>query len=169
MKGDPVIAEILENLPAQSYEEAARIGGKLISGGPDTVRQLVEMVGDEFGDPDGAKPKAALHGLVIYASRPGADEERKVVARTLAAELDAEHSDELKAFICRQLQLCAGGDEISALARQLSSDRLCEPAAQALQAIGCQGSLAALERALPKARGMRQTTIRQAVDILTGK
>ena len=164
-----MIAEILDKLPAQSYEEASQIGEKLISGGPDSVKRLVDMVGDEFGVPDGAKPKYALHGLVIYASRPGADRERKMVAKALAAELDAEHSDELKAFICRQLQLCAGGDEISALAHQLSSDRLCDPATQALQAIGCQGSLAALEKALSKAPGDRKATIRQAVDILTGK
>jgi hypothetical protein len=161
--------EILNRFPAQSYEEAEQLGKELVSGGPSTVRQLVEMVGDEFGDPEGVKPKYALHGLAIYAARPGAEEERKTVAGTLAEELNGERSDELKAFLCRQLQLCGRGEEIPALAKLLSSDRLCEPAAQALVAIRGDGALAALQAALPGAKGKRRATIRQAVDILTSE
>jgi hypothetical protein len=164
-----VISETLDKFPAQSYDEAAQLGSELIAGGAGTVKKLIEMVGDEFGAADGAKPKLALHGLVIYASRPGADEERKLVAAALANELSAEHSDELKAFLCRQLQFCARGDEIPALAELLDDDRLCEPATQVLLAIGCQGAMAALEKALPGAEGTRRATIRQAVDILAGK
>jgi hypothetical protein len=162
-----VNAEILGRFPAQSYEEAEQLGKELVSGGPATVRELVEMVGDEFGAPDGVQPKYALHGLAVYAARPGADDERKMVAETLARELEGEHSDELKAFLCRQLQLCGRTQEIPALARLLSSDRLCEPATQALLAIRGEAALAALRDALPGARGKRQATIRQAVDILT--
>jgi len=168
-KGGPVNPETLKKFPAQSYEEAEQICSELVSGGPATVKQLVEMVGDEFGDPKGVKPKYAMHGLVIYAARPGADDERKMVAATLAKELDGDHSDGLKAFICRQLQFCARGDEIKPLVKLLANDRLCEPATQALLAIGCEGSLAALKGALPDAEGKRQVTIRQAVDILSGK
>jgi hypothetical protein len=161
--------EILDKFPAQSYDEAERLCSELISGGPDTVSQLVEMVGDEFGDADGIRPKYALHGLAAYASRPGAEEDRKMVAGTLAKELDGKHSDELKAFICRQLQICGCVPEVPALAKLLTSDRLCEPAVQALQAIGCEASLDALQAALPDAREGRQATIRQAVDIMTGR
>ena len=56
---------------------------KLLASGTATITQLVEMVGDEFGDPDGVKPKYALHGLVNYASRPGADQQRNLLAETL--------------------------------------------------------------------------------------
>jgi hypothetical protein len=159
--------EILNRLPAQSYEQAEQLGRGLVSGGPATVRQLVEAVGDEFGDPEGVKPKYALHGLAVYAARPGAEGERKMVAQTLAKELDGKHSDELKAFICRQLQLCGRVEEVPALAKLLSSDRLCEPASQALVAIRGEGALAALQAALPGAKGKRRATIRQAVDVLT--
>ena len=161
--------EILNKFPAQSYEQAEQLGKELASGGAATVRQLVEMVGDEFGDPEGVKPKYALHGLAIYAGRPGAEEERKMVAETLAKEIEGEHSDELKALICRQLQLCGRDEETSALAKLLSSDRLCEPATQALVAIGGEGAVAALRAALPGAKGERRATIRQAVDILTSE
>jgi len=159
--------EILEKLPAQSYEEAERIGKELASGGAATVKELVEMVGDVFGDPKGVKPKYALHGLAVYAARPGADGDRKTVAETLAKELDGRHSDELKAFICRQLQLCGRKEEIPALAKLLASDRLCEPATQALLTIRGADALKALKTALPGAKGKRQATLQQAVDILS--
>jgi hypothetical protein len=161
--------DILDKFPAQSYDDAERLCSELVSGGPETIRQLVAMVGDDFGDADGVQPKYALHGLAAYASRPGADKERKMVAGALARELNGAHSDELKAFLCRQLQVCGCVDEIPALSKLLASDRLCEPAAQALQAIGCEASLNALQAALSDAQGGRQTTIRQAVDMLSGK
>ncbi|NQT41652.1 MAG: hypothetical protein HQ581_29455 [Planctomycetes bacterium] len=159
--------ELLDKIPAQSYEEAERLGQALVAGGAATVRELVAMVGDEFGDPDGAKPKYALHGLVMFAARPGADGPRKMVAETLAGELDGKHADELKAFICRQLQLCGRSQEIPALAKLLAGDRLCEPATQAILAIGGKTALVALGVALPGAQGKRRATIRQAMAILT--
>lgn len=163
------LAALLKKLPAQSYEQAGEIGETLAAGGADTVRTLVVLVGDEFGDPDGAKPKEALHGLVIYASRPGADAQRKVVAETLAEELSAEHSDELKAFLIRQLQLCGREQEVPEIARLLASDRLCEPATQALLAIGGKSAGQALQTALKNASGPRKATLSQAVDSLSAR
>jgi len=163
------LAEILDQLPAEDYETAARLCEKLAAGGPAVIKQLVDMVGDEFGDPKGVRPKYALHGLVGYASRPGADTQRKLLAETLAGELSAEHSDELKAFIVRQLQLCGSEDEVPRLAELLASDRLCNPATQALLAIGGDRALKALREAAPKATGSRKVAIGQAVDLLTRK
>ena len=39
--------EILDRFPAGSYEEAEQLGRGLVSGGPTTVRRLVEILGDE--------------------------------------------------------------------------------------------------------------------------
>jgi len=161
--------EIFEKIPAESYEAAQQIGKELVAGGSATVVELVGLVGDEFGDPNGVKPKYALHALVIYASRGGAENERKMVAQALAGQLAAGHSDELKAFILRQLQLCGRPEEVPALAALLGDDRLCEPATQALLAIGGQRALSALRAAMPNAEGKRQVTIGQAVKILSGK
>ena len=163
------LAEILEQLPTDDDALASRVLEELLEGGPATVAQLVEMVGDEFGDPQGVQPKFALHGLAIYAGRPGANAARKMVAETLAEQLAAEHSDELKAFVCRQLQLCGRPEEVSALARLLDSDRLCEPATQALLAIGGEGASAALRNALPGAQGKRVPTIVKALGRLQDK
>ena len=139
----------------------------LIAVGPDAVRELVGLVGDEFGDPNGVNPKYLLHGLALYASRAGAETERKMVAEALAATLSAQHSDELKAFVTRQLQLCGRPDDVPALGALLDSDRLCEPAAQALQAIGGREARNALKKALAKADGGRKATLRQAVKFLS--
>jgi hypothetical protein len=153
------LAELLKKIPTPEMDAAEDLMAELARGGPATVRKLVELVGDEFGDPQGVEPKYALHGLVHYACRPGADGQRKMVAETLAAELSADHSDELKAFVCRQLQLCGSDREVPALARLLPSDRLCEPATQALLAIGGPKAAAALRDALPKAEGKRLPTV----------
>jgi len=163
------VADVLENLPADDYQTAGRLCTALLDGGPAVIKELVILVGDEFGNPNGVKPKYALHGLAHYASRPGAERSRAMLAETLAAELAAEHSDELKAFIVRQLQLCGRTQEIAALAKLLVSDRLCNPATQALVAIGGPAALKALRDALPKAEGPRQVAISQAVELLSRK
>ena len=163
----PALAAVFEKIPAQNAQQAAEIGDALVAGGADIVRQLVGLVGSEFGDSAGAMPKQALHALVIYASRPGADKQRGTVASTLAQELAADHSDELKAFVTRQLQLCGRAQEVPALARLLTSDRLCEPSAQALLAIGGDAARDSLNSALPQADGGRKATISQAVELLS--
>ena len=159
--------EIFEKIPAQDSESARQLGEELAAGGAATVKQLIELVGDEFGDPKGAKPKYALHGLTHYVSRPGADAQRRTVAQTLAEELSADHSDELKVFIVRQLQLCGGAEEVPTLAKHLSSDFLCNPATQALAAIGGQKALTALRGALPTDEGSRKVAISQAIEFIS--
>jgi HEAT repeat protein len=86
-----------------------------------------------------------------------------MVAVSLAKQLEADHSDELKAFICRQLQLCGRAEEVSALAKLLESERLCEPATQALLAIDAPQATAALRSALAGAKGVRRMTIVKAL------
>lgn len=161
------LAEIIEKLPADDCQIGRELCEKIIRGGPDMIEQLVAMVGDKFGDPDGVKAKYALHGLVHYASRPEGGGDRRLVAETLAAQLAGDHSDELKAFIIRQLQLCRQPGELPALAAMLSSDRLCSPAAQAMAAIGGDGAKKALARALPTADGPRREAIGQAIEFLS--
>jgi hypothetical protein len=167
--GPPGLADLIEKLPAKDVAAAVRVIEQLVAGGPETVRKLVSMVGDEFGDTKGVKPKYALHGVVIWASRPAADAQRRMVAAVLARELGGGHSAELKAFLCRQLQWCGTAAEVKALTRLLGDDRLCEPATQALLAIGGQAATAAVRNALPKAAGKRRATIVKAVGRLRDK
>ncbi len=133
---DAALVEIIGGFPAEDHETAGQLCRKLLDGGAAAIERLVVMVGQEFGDPNGVQPKYALHGLAHYASRPNADEDRKLLAETLAGQLTAGHSDELTAFVIRQLQLCGRAEEVPALAGLLSNDRLQGPATQALEAIG---------------------------------
>jgi len=157
------LAAALEKLPEKAIEGGRQVCKELLAGGRSVVQELISLVGDEFGDPAGVKPKYALHGLVMYASRPKADDERKMVAETLAAELKPDRSPELQAFIARQLQWCGRAEEVPALARLLTGERLCEPAAQALLAIGGKEATAALRKALGGATGKRRVTIVKAL------
>ena len=154
---------LLEQLPAKDPLTALPVMRQLVQGGPATVAELVNGVGERFGDPAGVKPKYALHGLVHYASRPDADAERKMVAETLAKQLAAKSSPDLKAFLCQQLQLCGSTSEVPALAGLLEDDTLCEPATQALTGIGGEAAAAALRAALPAARGKRRVTLVNAL------
>lgn len=159
---DDKLAPILDKLPAGDYTTSHKLMGRLLDLGPDAIDALIERVGD-FGAAEGVKPKYALHGLAVFAARPGAEKERRMVAGRLARRLRADAPDELKAFLCRQLQLCGGTAEIAALGRLLASDRLCEPATQALLAIGGDEAAATLRKALPKASGRPRMTIIQAL------
>jgi len=154
---------LLEKIPPKHADEAVAICRQLAAGGPDTVEKLVKAVGNEFGSQEGVKAKYALHALVVWSARPGADEHRKMVASALAGQLAADHSSELKAFIVRHLQWCGRAEDVPALAGLLGDDRLCEPATQALLALGGKAATDALRGALPKARGKRRATILKAL------
>lgn len=157
------LGPLLDKLPASDYATAREVLEELLRGGPATIEKLVTLVGEEFGDPRGVKPKYAVHGLAHHASRPGADAQRGMVAETFAKLLDSDHSDDLKAFLCRQLQLCGRPQEVPALVQLLEDDRLCEPVTQAMTAIGGPQAAEGLRLALERAAGKRRVTILNAL------
>lgn len=153
------VAAAFGQIPAPTAGEAQGTCKDLLGGGAAVINELVELVDQQFGDPGGVKAKYTLHGVVVYAARPGAAADRKMVAEALAAQLEANHSPDLKAFVMRQLQYCGRAEEVAALAHLLAHERLCEPAAQALAAISGAKAAAALRTALEGARGKRRVTI----------
>ncbi|MDP6046221.1 MAG: HEAT repeat domain-containing protein [Phycisphaerae bacterium] len=163
------LVAVLKDIPAADAAAAGKVAQKLISGGAATINELIELVGQKFGDPAGATPKYALHAAVLYAGRPGDDKARKTVAEALADQLAKDHSPELKAFIIRQLQFCGRADEVGALAKFLGDKRLCEPATQAMLAIGGEESAAGLRKALGSANGKLRVTLLNAVGRLRDK
>jgi len=160
------VAAAFAKFPAPTAQAAEGICKDLLGGGKAVVDELLALVGEAFGDARGVKAKYALHGMALYAGRPGAPGDRKTVAAALAAHLGANHSEDLKAFVCRQLQFCGRADDVQALATLLDHERLCEPAAQALAAIGGAKAAAALKDALGSAKGKRRVTIITALGFL---
>ena len=163
------LSAILEDIPAMDIDTAAKVGRKLIAGGGAMIAELIALVGQEFGDPAGAMPKYAMHGAALHAGRPGDDQGRKMVAEALAGQLAKKHSADLKAFIIRQLQFCGRTDEVPVLAKFLGDAWLCEPAVQAMLAIGGDAAAAALRSALVEAKGKHRVTILNAVGRLRDK
>ena len=160
------VAAAFAKFPAPTAQAAGPICKDLLGGGKAVVDELLALVGEAFGDAEGVKAKYALHGMALYAGRPGAPGDRKMVAAALAAHLGANHSEDLKAFVCRQLQYCGRDDDVRALAPLLAHERLCEPAAQALAAIGGAKATAALRHALRSAESKRRVTVITALGFL---
>ncbi|MBL7220685.1 MAG: HEAT repeat domain-containing protein [Phycisphaerae bacterium] len=163
------LSAILEDIPAMDIDTAAKVGQKLIAGGEAMIAELVALAGQEFGDPAGAMPKYAMHGAALHAGRPGAEGDRKMVAEAMSGQLAKKHSADLKAFIIRQLQFCGRTDEVPVLAKFLGNKQLCEPAVQAMLAIGGDSAAAALRGALVEAGGKHRVTILNAVGRLRDK
>jgi hypothetical protein len=140
--GDPAvlslkeISDLIQGFPADDDDSAKQACGKLVAAGPKTIETLILMVGSKFGDKEGVQPKYAVHALTSYVCRPGAEKERQMFAETLAGQLDGDNTNDLKAFIIRQLQLCGREQDVPALAKTLNSEALKETTVQALTAIG---------------------------------
>ncbi|MDP6523421.1 MAG: hypothetical protein QGH15_04285 [Kiritimatiellia bacterium] len=159
----PPLGELVDKLPAGDYATAVAVLEGILKTGKPGIRRLIAASGQNFGDLAGVQPKYAVHGLVHHASRPEADKERKLVAQALAEELAGQHSDALKAFICRQLQFCGGDPEVPALAALLKSNTLCGPATQALSATGSAVAVGEMKKALPAAKGEARVALTKAL------
>jgi HEAT repeat protein len=158
----------ITKLPADDPEVANAVCRDLVAGGTERIEQLIGIVG-EFGANEGVKPRYALHALATYCSREGAGEERKLFASTLARQLDAQPSKDVRAFLIRQLQLAGTPAEVPALAKNLHHVHLGLPAVQALTAIGDETAAAALRAALPAPMGRQRAAIVIALGRLRDK
>ena len=157
------IADAFATFPAPTAADAQGACKALVAGGAGVIDELVDLVGQEFGDAGGVKAKYTLHAVALYSARPGAAGDRAMAAGALAKHLAKTHSAELKAFVLRQLQWCGRADDVAAMAPLLGDERLCEPTAQALAAIGGDKATAALRAAMAEAKGKRRATIIMAL------
>lgn len=158
----PEALAAINKLPADDPAVAEAVCAELVAGGEERIVQLIGFLG-EFGEDNGVRPRFALHALASYCSRAKADDERKLLARTMARQLDADRSPSVKAFLIRQLQLAGTPAEVPAPARRLPDARLGLPAVAALTAIGDEAAIAALRDALPAAKGSHRVGIIEAL------
>lgn len=132
---------------------------------PQSVAALADMLTGPAQGGD-TRPHHALHALAISVNAQDT-QLRRAVSQALASALQQEKARpaEVKAFLIRQLQVAGGPEVVVALAPLLSDPELCEPAAQALVAIGT-ASAETLRRALPQAADCCRLTIAQALGVL---
>ncbi len=140
---------------------------ELTSGGADAVRGLVELLLEPGKGEDG-KARYAIHALAVRAGGLG-DDDRKRLAVSLAASLAGDRAKAVKEFVVRELQVCGGAEVATALGKLLADEELCEPAAQALAAIGGGAAAAELRRAVGESKGKQRLTLVQNLGVLRDK
>jgi HEAT repeat protein len=148
-------------------DAAEKIFAEILSGGRESITQLLGLV-REPSDADYKNYKASyvLHGLVILAGRTGQENQRRLLAETLASQLGSnKHSKAVKAAIIRELRTLGGKESVSALGRQLLDDELGSDAALALLTIR-DGVAPQFRAAFGKSKGRNRVTIIQALGVL---
>ena len=149
---------------------AEKLFAEILSDGRESIVELIGMV-REPAEADFKNYKAGyvLHGLVIHAGRAGAEDQRRLLTETLAAQLGNEqHSKAVQGVLIRALRVIGGSEAISALGRQLRDEELCGDAAQALLTIR-DGAAPEFRRVLATSKGRNRVTIVQALGFLRDK
>ncbi|HEY3319171.1 MAG TPA: HEAT repeat domain-containing protein [Planctomycetota bacterium] len=118
--------------------EARKVYDEFIAGGKDSIGALVGML-VEPGKGEDYKPRYVLHGMVTYVLRADAGDTRKTVCDSLRATLKNDIPKAVKGFVLQELKYLATAESIDDVAKFLSDDELCEPAAQTLLNIGGVG------------------------------
>jgi len=156
------VLDVLSKFPAQNTIERDALASEIIKLGPEgileTCRHLIPP-----GEGDDARVRFALNGSAVYVNRSGAENERRMFARTLIKALKAAENDEVKAFLIRQLQITGKVEAVKPISKFLRNRRLCEPATQALLAIRTSNVEKALLKALSSAGGDNRITLIKAL------
>ncbi len=156
------ISEIIEKFPAQSSAERDAYSAELLHYGPLGILEACRMLLPS-GAGDDTKVRFALNGLAVYVSRQGAENERRLYAKTLIKALDSAAESEVRAFLISQLQLAGREESVKPLSRFLEDKMLCEPAAQALLVIRSARVEKAFLKSLSLASGANRITLIKAL------
>jgi len=162
------VADIVAKMPAYDAATGQPMLEEILKLGPDALKELCSLVTPPQ-DTGNAKARYAVHGLVLYSKRPGAEASRVMVEKALLDALAAAKDPDLKVFFIEQLQLCGADACADAIAPLLDSDRLCDPAAKALTRIGTPKCVDAIRAELPKAKGICLVTVIQALGVMADK
>ena len=131
------------------WPENTAIYDLLLETSGDSIRQVVGML-QAVDDGTDYKPRYVLHGLVMYTGRPEKQTQRQLLRETFCSELAEDYPAPIKGYLLRQLHLCGSAACAPAVGAFLLDEENWEYAAQALQAIGGDASLAEIRASLPK-------------------
>jgi HEAT repeat protein len=158
---DPDERGLLSNINKQTVDDVTT---QIHEGGRRSLVALVDML-VEPGKGDDVKARYALHCLAIHVCKLDSERTRSAFARTLASQLGGDRPKAVQKYIIEQLQVAGGREVAPALGKMLLDDQLCDPAAQALTAIG-DGAAGQFRGALPRAAGKCRLTIIQNLGVL---
>ncbi|MBW8040386.1 MAG: HEAT repeat domain-containing protein [Planctomycetes bacterium] len=137
---------------------------KILKGGRDNIIGVIDML-VEPGKGDDVKAHYALHCMALHVCKLKNDRPRRRFSRTLASQLGGDRPKEVQKYLVRELQIAGGKEVVKALGALLVDEELCEPAAQALAAIG-DGAAEQFHSALSKASGKCRLTIMQNLGVV---
>ncbi len=158
---DPGGNGMLHDIREGQVEE---IIGSIQEGGQEYVNGLIEMLVPP-GEGDDCKPRYALHCLAVRVSGLEDDRPRRQFAAALASHVGGDRPKAVQKHLIRELQVAGGREAAGALRSVLTDEELCEPAAQALVAIG-GGSAGSLSETLSAARGKCRLTLVQTIGMV---
>ena len=155
------VQELLSRLPARDTLEARWVFGALMAEGPDAIQTLCEKAGDA-DHATALSATYAVSGLTGYVNGKGREADRLMFVSAVARALQKPASADHAVFLIEQLRYAGRQESIQPLVRYLNDDRLCEPAALAMQTIGGDAGARFLE-ALPSAGWKPRFTIIRAL------
>jgi len=156
------LQEVLRYLPAGNNIEHILLMRAILDHQQEGILQICRQLASEDSNTYIAS-HYALSGLVNYIAAPGHDPEKKMVIYSLHRALQFKLPDAQKAFLISQLQNCAGKESIPIISPFLKHDKIYEPAARALTAIGGADAGEALYRALADASIPQKLTFIKAL------
>ena len=158
--------KILRTIDKEACEKAVV---QIIAGGKKTVQEIVELI-VEPGKGEDIQARHALHATAIRVGGPSNEKNRKAFASHLASTLSDDRPKAVKGFVIRQLQVCGGIEQGSAIAKFLTypDDHIYEYAAQALEAMGPE-TVTHFRKAYPKAKGAPRLTVLQGLGVQRDK
>ncbi len=159
------IADILTEMPASNLEILNKQMGELVSLGEKGILKYADMLTppEKGGD---VKVRFALGNLSKYITSSSSSSDRLMVSNAYLAALQGQQNKEISAFLIQQIQLVSKDEAVDQLSTYLSDNRLCEPATQALTAIGSAKAGEALSASLSNLSGKNQITVVKALGVL---
>jgi len=162
------VLSLLERFPAQDTEEREQLALELIELGSDGILEICSLLLPP-GKGDDTNARFALSAITTTVARGGEEKERWMYARALIKALEKEADKEIQVFLIGQLQRAGKMESVKALRKYLDDKRLCEPAVQALLAIGSSEAEKVLLGSLKSSTGKNRITIIKALGELRSK
>jgi HEAT repeat protein len=142
-----LLALILNNLPAENAEHAAKINRAIFNLGEPAIDNICALLSSS----DSAqviKAQYALSGLTDYAGKKSNTRERKLLTEVIVKTLTADQNIATKEYLLGQLAPIGGDESVIVLGDLLTDIILCDPAIKVLCAINTQKSQNELLKAL---------------------
>lgn len=129
---EEAVAEVLESVPAKSFQEVRGKYEKLMAAGVEAIRKLAELILEE-GHGDDSRVRIAFHGLAIYAGQK--EEDRKVFAEGIAIELETAAPPMVKMFLMQQALIAGAVEAQNAIGKLVKDQEVGVEAARVLSGL----------------------------------